>query len=219
LDVYGYKISMHDCIASPEFIYLCVALNVEIHNRLLSWSQHANAGSKASLVALQAQLRSQHEAAQAVFTDFQRPLAGVPGGERASAKKAKRVAKSWGIGSTSVVRFAAACGLVLAALAGNLFVFGVVQLDRPPEVLSSDRVKDLSPLLLNARLTEGGKHLLGLVARPQWKRMTPRQRQTAAENFARALKARGIERADVLAYKARAIQVEFGSVVFVDDSQ
>jgi hypothetical protein len=95
-------------------------------------------------------------------------------------------------------------------------VFGVVQLERPPEVLSADRLRDLSPLLINGRLTAGGKHFAGLVARPSWNRLTKRQRQDAAESLAQALKAQGIDHAEVNAYKARAIQVDFGSVVFVD---
>jgi hypothetical protein len=218
MDVYGYKISMHERITSPEFLYLCVAINVELHNRLHAWSQpSAGSGkrnSSGSLAALQVQLRAQHEAAQAVFPDFHRPIGAAAESGRA-AKKAKR-GKDWGLSGSSLVRFVAAALFVLAALGANLYTFGVVQLERPPEMLSADRLRDLSPLLINGRLTAGGKHFAGLVARPSWNRLTPRQRETAAESLAQALKAQGIDHAEVNAYKARAIQVDFGSVVFVD---
>jgi hypothetical protein len=221
MDVYGYKISMHERIASPEFLYLCVAINVELHNKLHAWSQPpagaGKRGSSGSLATLQVQVRAQHEAAQAVFPDFHRPI-GAAAESRGAAKKAKR-SKAWGVSGSNLVRFVAAALLVVVALSANLFVSGVLQLERPPEVLTAERLRDLSPLLINGRLTADGKHFAGLVARPSWNRMTPRQRQDAADSLAQALKAQGIDHAEVNAYKIRAIQVDFGSVVFVDASK
>jgi hypothetical protein len=220
LDVYGYKISTHQHITSPEFLYLCVAINVEVHNRLQTWAQDSNDPRKpgsGSLAALQVQLRAQHEAAQAVFPDFHQPIGG--GAETGRAKKAKRASKPWFGAGSSFVRLGAAAAFVLVALVANLYAFGFMQLERPPEVLSVERVQALSPLLLNGRLTRGGKHFVGMIARPSWNRMTARQRQDAAETLARALSAQGIDHAEVLAYQTRAIQVDFGSVVFVDDGK
>jgi hypothetical protein len=72
MDVYRYKISSHERALHPEFLYLCVAIEVDIHNLLLAWSQDG----AFSLAALQVQLRAQKEAAQAGFSDFHKPLAG-----------------------------------------------------------------------------------------------------------------------------------------------
>jgi hypothetical protein len=222
LDVCGYKISAHQHITSPEFLYLCIAINVEVHNRLLGWSQAASdprKPSSGSLAALQVQLRAQQEAAQAVFPDFHQPIGANGEQGRAKKKTAKRASKPWIGAGSSVLRLSAAAVLVLGALAANLYAFGFMQLGRPPEVLGPERVQALSPLLLTGRLTQRGKRFVGTIARPTWNRMTKRQRQDAAETLARALAAQGIDHAEVLAYQTRAIQVDFGSVVFVEDGK
>jgi hypothetical protein len=223
LDVYGYKISMHDRITGPEFLYLCVAINVEVHNRLQAWSQlsgdSSKTGSSGSLAALHVQLRAQQEAAQAVFVDFHRPLAGTAPGRATPAKKAKRQAAksaSWG---GSVAKLVGASAFVVAVAAANLVATGVISFERAPEVLTRESLQALSPLLINGRLTEGGKHFQGLISRPKWLRLTPRERQDEAGRLAQSLKSKGVDHAEVLAYKARAIQVDFGTVVYVDDAK
>ena len=221
LDVCGYKISKHAHILSPEFLYLCAALDVEIHNRMHAWSETASDGRKpggqAALAELQAQLRAQHAAAQAVFPDFHRSIGAQPVEPRsAPGKTTNRRATVRVGGAVSWLRFGVAGAFLLAALAVNLFTTGLVRLDKPPEVLSLERLQDLSPLLIGGRVTEGGKRFVGSMSRPKWRPLNARQRQNAASELAQALKARGIERADILAYKDPAIRVEFGSVVFVD---
>jgi hypothetical protein len=226
LDLYGYKISMHERITSPEFLYLCVALNVEVHNRLLQWSESGGAvnklGGAGAAAGLQVQLRAQQEAAQAVFNDFHRPLAGRAGNGRATGarKLAKPVKKEIAAPASGrgLKLMAAALFLVMAVVA-NLITTGILRFDHPPRPLDAERLHALSPLLQSAKLSADGKHLSGAVARPSWRRLSPRERQDAAHKLADALKAQGIDHAEVLAYKSRAIQVDYGSVVYVDDAK
>ena len=220
LDIYGYKISIYDSITSPEFLYLCVATQVEIHNRLQSWSQSdaPNSNRPIELPALQIQLRAQHTAAQAVFPNFHRPLGGGNQDARvpSAPKPTPRSNKPRTVGNTSVLRLAGASLLALLSVGAALYASGVIELEKPPEVLSAPRLQDLSPLLLQGRLTQHGTRFEGSVARPIWQRLNQRERLDTAERFAQALKAQGIEHAEVVAYKTPIIQVSFGSVVFVD---
>ncbi|MET0390482.1 MAG: hypothetical protein ABW321_31205 [Polyangiales bacterium] len=226
LDVYGYKISMFDRVTHPEFLYLCVALDVEVHNRLQVWSHTADgkAPTGGSLAALQLQLRAQQEAAQAVFADFHRPLAGSAPPRAISAPATKRAQPSREPQRTAAapespwLRFGAACVFVLAALGANLYVMGVLRFDQRPEVLPHTELLQLSPLLQTGQVTPDGKRFSGSLARPAWHRLTPRERTAEAVRFAAALKRRGIDHAEVLAYKTRALQVDYGTVVYVDDA-
>jgi hypothetical protein len=222
LDVYGYKIAMHDRITSPEFLYLSVALDVEIHNRMQTWGQgDIKAPGAGSLASLQIQLRAQQEAAQAVFTDFHRPLAGTASRPAAAKKSARRPERTPApaAADNGRLRLMAAGFFALVALAANLWVTGVVKIDQAPQAVSDVELKSLSPLLVNGRVTRDGKRFMGLVSRPAWYRMSPRQRNDEAVRFAAALKRRGIEHAEVLAYETRALQIEYGTVVYVDDAR
>jgi hypothetical protein len=229
LDVYGYKISMHDRITSPEFLYLCVALDVEVHNRLQAWSAQASGTGKAlggPLTALHVQLRAQQEAAQAVFSDFHRPLVGHAAATAARAaapakKPPKRAEAAQPAVSdeSSLWRVAAAAAFALAALGANLYALDYLHWNEPPRPLADTELKQLSPLLLNGQLTQDGKRFSGLLARPEWRRLSPHERVAEAARLATALKQRGIDHAEVLAYKARAMQIDYGTVVYVDDAK
>ncbi|MEY4581632.1 MAG: hypothetical protein RL701_6335, partial [Pseudomonadota bacterium] len=227
LDVYGYKISMHDRITSPEFLYLCVALDVEVHNRLQLWSSAgALKASPGPLTALQVQLRAQQEAAQGVFSDFHRPLVGAGPASAARAQtpvrkapkraeapqpKAADTATRW--------RMVAAGVFVLAAVGANLYAMGYLQWSVAPRALEGAELKELSPLLVTGRLTQDGKRFSGLLARPEWLRLSPNERVAEAARLANVFKRRGIDHAEVLAYKARAMQIDYGTVVYVDDAK
>ena len=76
----------------------------------------------------------------------------------------------------------------------------------------------LGDATINGRLSADGKRLSGKVSRPSWQKLTPRERSLAAHELAKELKRRGIEHAELLAYRGRAIQIDFGSVVYVDDT-
>ena len=217
LDISGYKISKPELITSPEFVYLCVALDVEVHNSLLAWSREAATPTKPAqgeLAALQAELGQQLQAARAAFAGFQLPL-GAAGARE--AKKPKRRARTWSLPRSTLLRTAAACLLLAVVVCANLYALGVLRVTPAPEVLSTERVAKLSPLLLEGQLTDGGRRFAGTVARPTWNRMPARERKVAAETFAQALKAQGIDHGEVLAYKTRVIQVDYGSVVFVEE--
>ncbi|HET8934781.1 MAG TPA: hypothetical protein VFN67_15130 [Polyangiales bacterium] len=229
LDIYGYKISRHDRILSPEFLYLSIAIEVDVHNLLLSWSQTnaSESGKPFSLAPLQLQLRAQKEAAQAVFNDFHKPLAGsaAPAKAVVESKKPQRsqpVAQPRAAAAPAVDRalwrYVAAGIFAVGALGANLFVTGTVRLREPPQALTQAKLLELSPLLVNGRLSSDGKNLSGSLSRRNWVKLTPRQRTEAADAIASELKRRGIDHAELLAYKSRAIQIDYGSVVYVDDS-
>jgi hypothetical protein len=230
LDIYGYKISRHDRLLSPEFLYLSVAIEVDIHNLLLSWSQAsaAESGRPFSLAPLQLQFRAQKEAAQAVFSDFHKPLAGSAAPPKAtpslepkkarSQPAARATARPKAAPPSKLPRYLAAGLFALGALAANLYVTDVVRFREPPRGLAQDVLRGLSPLLITARLSADGKRLSGSVSRPTWVKLSARERNQAAEHMADELKRRGIDHAELLAYKARAIQIDYGSVVYVDDA-
>ena len=218
LDVYGYKISMHDRITSPEFLYLSVALDVEIHNRLQAWSAETTSGS---LPALQLQLRAQQEAAQAVFNDFHRPLAGsAPAVRPAPSKRAKkRAAAHPKSKSAHWLRYGAVGVFLLGAIGANLYAMGIAPLKPAPHALESSALQQLSPLLLEGQLSHDGKRFTGSVSRPAWQKLSPRERTEEAMRLASLFKSRGVDHAELLAYKTRAIQIDYGSVVYVDNGK
>lgn len=215
LDVYGYKISMHDRITSPEFLYLCVALDVEVHNRLQGWSTES---ASASLPALQLQLRAQQESAQAVFNDFHRPLVGsAPAARVVPSKRAKKRAAAHPESKHfASLRFAAVAVFLLAVVGANLYATGVVELKPRPQVMKPLELQELSPLLVDGQLTRDGKRFTGTLSRPRWQKLSARERTMEAARLAEAFKQRGVDHAEVLAYKGRAIEIDYGAVVYVD---
>jgi hypothetical protein len=54
------------------------------------------------------------------------------------------------------------------------------------------------------------------VSRPTWMKLTLRERAEAAAQIAGELRRRGIEHAELLAYSSRAIQIDYGSVVYLE---
>jgi hypothetical protein len=226
LDVYGYKISRHDRILSPEFLYLSVAFEVDIHNLLLSWGQTSasESGRPFSLAPVQLQLRAQKEAAQAVFHDFHKPLAGSAAPPKVVENKRPRnhtapQAKAAPRAPSKLPRYLAAGLFALTALGANLYVTDSIQFRHPPRMLSQSVLQTMSPLIVSGRLSADGKRLSGSVSRPNWLRLSASERGRAAEQIASELKRRGIEHAQLLAYKDTAIEIDYGSVVFVDAAQ
>jgi hypothetical protein len=99
-----------------------------------------------------------------------------------------------------------------------LFTTGVVRLREPPLVLAPDELHALSPLLLRGTLDQKRSRFEGLLSRPKWSHLPLRERRNAASLFAKNLEQRGIHHGRVLAYKSRAMEVDFGGVNFVDDA-
>jgi hypothetical protein len=72
---------MRDQATSPEFLYLSIALNVEIHNRLAQWAAALERMQKSNQLTqegpprefLYARLRTQEEEVQGVFGSFRHP--------------------------------------------------------------------------------------------------------------------------------------------------
>jgi hypothetical protein len=226
LDAHGYKVSMHDHVGNPEFLYLCVALNVEIHNRFLAWSRSEQArGSTPPLAALQAQLRAQEQAVQGVFTNFRKPrdqaaAAGAPSAPvPRKPLKAQATRKSFTSTGVGLFGFVAVCLFVLVGLGANLFAMGVVSLHEPPVPLAQPELAKLSPLLVQGKLSAKGARFDGLLSRRAWQALAPGERRAAAQLLAKNLEQLGIHHAQVFAYQTRAIEVEFGGVAYVDDAK
>lgn|GEM_PF-4031602 len=219
LDVYGYKISKHDRVLSPEFLYLSVAFEVDIHNLLLSWSQTSafESGKPFSLAPVQLQLRAQKEAAQAVFHDFHKPLAGSAMPPKVEASKAPEPkAKPQPAAASKLTRYAAAGLFALAALGTNLYFSDSLRVPHLPDMLSQSVLQTMSPLIISGRLSSDGKRLSGSLSRTEWFELTPMERSLAAQQLASELKQRGIEHALLRAQRGTAIVITKGAVVYVD---
>jgi hypothetical protein len=214
LDVYGYKISKHDRVLSPEFLYLSVAFEVDIHNLLLSWSQTSasESGKPFSLAPVQLQLRAQKEAAQAVFHDFHKPLAGVAVPPKIDAPEAKPKPAAAG----KLARYIAAGAFALAALGTNLYFNDGLRVPHLPDMLSQSVLQTMSPLIISGQISPDGKRLSGSLSRPEWLELTPVERTQAAQQLARELKRRGIEHALLKAQHGTAIVITKGAVAYVD---
>ena len=224
LDVHGYKVSMHDQITHPEFLYLCVAVNVEIHNRLLSWSAKAGTDGKRGaattglpqLSELLGQLRAQEQQVQGVFANFRKPVSsGAPAQSGHKGKNKRQKVKD----TPALLPAVGAALFLLTTLAANLYVLGVIHFSNPPKLLSQTEAQALSPLLVRASLDPSHKQLSGMLSRKDWLRMAPRERRAKAEELAVKLKSQGVTQAELFAYRTRAIQIDFGSVVYVDETQ
>jgi hypothetical protein len=118
--------------------------------------------------------------------------------------------------SASWLRLATAAACVLIVLAANLYVTGALELHEAPRALAVPELQALSPLLLDGQLTPDGKRFAGQLVRPAWLRLSPNERTAEASRMAAGMKRRGIDHAEILAYKAPVIQIDYGSVVFVD---
>ncbi|HET6334285.1 MAG TPA: hypothetical protein VFG30_13775 [Polyangiales bacterium] len=229
LDLHGYKISMRDQITCPEFLYLCAAVHVELHNRLLAWSRSGTP----SAASLDAQLQTQQRAAEEVFSSFRRPRStpaakssprpapskeALPQPAASRRKKRKRAAKSVEKPSVGVwLKLAGLSLVIVLSTTWLLYTTGVFQVGTPPAALSSPQLLHLSPLLLRATLSPRQHQLDGLVSRPAWQRLSKHERRAAAADLAAKLKQKNIPNARIVAYKAPVITIEFSTVVFVDE--
>lgn len=222
LDVYGYKISKHDRVLSPEFLYLSVAFEVDIHNLLLSWSQTSSSesGRPFSLAPVQLQLRAQKEAAQAVFHEFHKPLAGSAAPPKADAPVAPETKpQPQPAAAGKLTRYVAAGAFVLAALGTNLYYSDSLRLPRLPDMLSQNVLQTMSPLIISGQLSPDGTRLTGRLSRRGWLELTLMERSQAAQQLADELKLRGIEHALLKAQHGTAIVITKGAVVYVEGAR
>ncbi|HKU43861.1 MAG TPA: hypothetical protein VJR89_37130 [Polyangiales bacterium] len=233
LDLHGYKISMRDQITCPEFLYLSAALHVEIHNRMLDW---ASSGAP-SWQALHSELEAQRAAAEDVFGNFRRPRSTpaakssprpLPAKEAQPQpvpprrkRKRKRISEeppdnrerrlAW-------IKIIVASLVIVVSLASALYSAGVYEIGTPPVALRPSQLQQLSPLLLRGTLNEKQNRLDGLISRQRWLGMTKLERRAAAAELATQLAAKGIQNARLVTYKTPVIQIAYGTVVLVDES-
>jgi hypothetical protein len=230
VDLHGYKISMRDQITCPEFLYLSAAMHVELHNRMLAWSRSGTPSSS----SLRSQLQSHQRAAEEVFSNFRRPRSTpaakssprpAPSTEalprpppRARTKKRKRAEESVERPSLGVwIKLAGLTLAIVVSSASLLHSAGVFQIGTPPTKLSSAQLQALSPLLLRASVVPGQHRLDGLVSRVAWQSLSKQERRAVAASLASQLKRQNIPNARILGYKSPVIQIEFSTVVFVDE--
>jgi hypothetical protein len=118
-----------------------------------------------------------------------------------------------------MLKLAAASLIIVLSAASALHSAGVVQIGTPPTLLTTQQLEELSPLLVRATVSQRSKKLDGLISRTAWRRMTKAERRAAATDLATKLKRMGVPNARVLAYKTPVIQIEFDTVVYVDESK
>jgi hypothetical protein len=232
LDLHGYKISMRDQITCPEFLYLCTAIQVELHNRMLAWSRLG----APSAGALRSQLEAQQRAAEEVFTNFRRPRSATAGKSSprpapakeampqpvpARRKKRKKRADSAEDDATDYGPWIKVAGLALVIAICGTWVFydlGMFSIGTPPTTVSSTDLQQLSPLLIRATFAPRTHQLEGLIQRPAWSRLSKQERRALAAELAAKLKAKNIPNAKIFAYTSTVITIEFSTVVFVDEA-
>jgi hypothetical protein len=232
LDLHGYKISMRDQVTCPEFLYLSAALHVELHNRLIAWSR----ASGPALAALRSQLQGQQRSAEDVFTNFRRPRSSQPSAAASSPrpapakealpqpvpprrKKRKPPPPTSDKPNTMIwVKLAVLALVIVISGASTLYTSGMIQVGTRPTLLSSAQLQTLSPLLLRATVSEPHHRLDGLVSRPAWKALEKRERRALAADLATKLKQMNIPNAQIMGYKSPLIQIEYSTVVYVDES-
>ncbi|HKP64673.1 MAG TPA: hypothetical protein VJV78_48385 [Polyangiales bacterium] len=233
LDLHGYKISMRDHITCPEFLYLCAALDVELHNRMLDW---CSSGTP-TWQALQQELAQQRASAEDVFGNFKHPRstpaakssprpqpskdavpAPVPQRRKRKRKRSEAADQLNPEQRKALLKLAAATLVIILTTGSVLYSLDAVQFGTPLESLTVAQLEDLSPLLVRATVDPRHKKLDGLISRKAWVRLTKTERRNAAADVAAKLKRMGVSNARLMAYKTPAIQIEFDTVVYVDES-
>ncbi len=231
LDLHGYKISMRDHITCPEFLYLCAAIEVEVHNRLLAFCRNGTP----SWQTLNARLQAQRSAAEDVFPGFRRTRsqrAPKPSPQLSAAKEDKpqpaptkrkkrrqaAVEEATSAARTAWLKFGGLGLVAVLAGASALHSAGLYSFTSAPPPIASAQLEALSPLLLKAKIDPSQRKLEALVSRPHWQRLTKSERRELAQDLAAKLKRMNVVNARVLAAKSTAIQIDFSVVVFVDET-
>ncbi len=239
MDVHGYKVSMREHATSPEFLYLSVALNVEIQNRIEGWIATIEGLQKANQLSqdgppreyLYGQLRAQEESVQSVFGGFRQPKerAAQQAPQRqqepkVSAKTGKRNAVRQTKGSSELaelfrnemLKLAVAGVVSLLSLGYVLYATGTVSVtDNAIDYYENGRMEALSPLLVRAVSSD---HKFDGVFEPhKWHALDAHARQDAADRLAAQLKAAGVSSANISSNRVLAVTIEQGLVSFVDE--
>lgn len=242
LDVHGYKVSMREQATNPEFLYLSVALNVEIQNRIEGWIASVERMQKTNQLTqdgpprefLYAQLRAQEESVQSVFGGFRRPKERQATGTQARAQEAKIPAKeprkkqkkattkpSRGSELAEVMRdemVKTVAATIVAVIAFSYVLYSTGALssaDSGPKYFTEQEMHDLSPLLVRALVLHKDT-LVGMVGAQRWYALDAHGREDAADKLAKKLAVMGVKEANVVCGKQPAITIDVGVVTFTD---
>jgi hypothetical protein len=238
LDVHGYKVSMRDQITSPEFLYLSVAINVEIHNRIEGWIVAQEKLLKANQLpqegkprdALTGQLRAQEEAVQGVFGGFKhprdrvsqqtagRPAAAVKEAPRKEVRKqpAKQTSSAAAdlaeLARTQLTKMLIVSAVIVVSFSIVLYSTGTVQVTAPAATaIAGKDLKALSPLLISARIRNDDHKLTANLHRARWNKLSAIEKKAEADRLAQHLKQTySLNSAEIYSYKTVAVVVEFG---------
>ncbi len=235
LDLHGYKVSMREQLVCSEFVYLSVWLNVEVANRIDAWiadlehlydsNQLTSEGSPREQIT-----RRLHEQETAVDDSFgvirrpppqprPEPIKAAPAAKRSTNKNERT--RAWPqlsiVIDGRVIRLALAVVVILCTATYLAVKTGAAG---APAVraLSHDQLSALSPLLVRGWIkgTDEKRYLDAAVRRSAWQQLDARVRSQRADELAHALKAQGVERAEVAALRGgRVITIEGGVVEFV----
>lgn len=235
IDVHGYKVSMREQLLSPNFVYLSVAINTRLHNRIEQWIGSMERMYNANQLKQEGTPREQltrrlREADDAVASIFNVKPRGVPApvtslvprvdskapgieSKRPKAKAAKKKARGTGFDGRLIQLL-----IVLAVILGSggylALQMGLVKLDERHD-LPAAQLKQLSPRIFRSFVTGQGKsqRFEGVMNRPDWRKLSPTERREEAERIASGLRRLGIHKGVVLAGNTKVIEINDGLVV------
>jgi len=232
IDVHGYKVSMREQLLSPSFVYLSVAINTRLHNRMEQWiasmervhntNQLKQEGSPRE--RLTRRLRDADDAVSSIFNVKPRTAPALvarvdskapsPELKKTPSKRAPKKAKS-GVGmDRRVIQLLFLLTIMLGSGGYLAYRTGFIKLEERRDV-PAKQLKQISPLVFRSFVTGTGKaqRFEGVMNRPVWRKMTPTERREEAERIAVALRKMGINKAVVLAGNTKVIEINDGLVV------
>jgi hypothetical protein len=233
IDVHGYKVSMREQLLSPSFVYLSVAINARLHNRMEQWiasmervhntNQLTQEGSPRE--QLTRRLREADDAVNSIFNVKLRtapaPVARIDSKappqelKKTPSKRVPKKAAKLGIGMN---RRLLALLVMLAIILGSggylAYRTGLVTLEERRDV-PAKQLKQISPLIFRSFVTGAGKdqRFEGVMNRPVWRKMSPTERREEADRIAGALRKMGIDKGVVFAGNTKVIEINDGLVV------
>ena len=238
LDFHGYKVSMREQLLSPEFVYLSVALNVQLHNRLEEWIKEREGLHDSNQLTsegtpreqIMRRVRAQEDEVDASFGVRRRSLSRLeavrPESQRPKLQplvESKRPLKARGVGfafafDRSLVTLVIAAVVILGAGGSLMFSSGLVG---KIEVVALDgkALARLSPVLIRGMYVGKGeaRKLKGWALAKRWEQIEPRKRREAADQLAKTLSVENVRDAEVrlLSNQKPVIEIVRGTVTLV----
>ena len=237
IDVHGYKVSMRDQLLLPEFAYLSVLVDAQVHNRLEGWIADRERLHRGNQLTAEGSPREQimrrvRDAEDAVDDLFSVKRRAQTQTRTEAAKPAAPAKKNSKEKSSSRRRFLPEIDIVvdrqLVLLAGSLLVIAVaatyiafqVGAVGVPEVrvVQAEEAAQLSSLLARCWIRGSGSSSLldATIRESAWHALDGRRRQQEAEHLAKALASRKIPSAVVKDNRGgKVITVEKGFATYV----